>query len=292
MARPAVTTAIEIDDVRVTFIPDGYGQVTPHEYLSPSDPSQWIDAGEQLDSEGYLPLSFGGFLVEQGGEKTLIDLGLGQMTVEAQAISPAIGPLVGGRFMKGLRAAGVDPHEVSSVIFTHLHLDHHGWAYVDSERTELTFPNATHVVHEVEWEHWGSHPEEQTFHSDRRLLDRLRIVGDGDIVGPGFRVLETRGHSPGHISLQLGEGSRRLIVVGDLFYCPLHFEHLEWNSVSEFENERAVLTREQMLHELEQTGTVAAIGHFADDVFGSLDVSGGSPRWTPISMAAAGKADR
>ena len=55
-------------------------------------------------------------------------------------------------------ATGLDRTEVDQVIFTHLHVDHVGWATCrgPSAQWEPVFPRAQHVVTSAEVAHWTS----------------------------------------------------------------------------------------------------------------------------------------
>jgi glyoxylase-like metal-dependent hydrolase (beta-lactamase superfamily II) len=100
-----------------------------------------------------------------------------------------------------LRRLGVGPESVGQMLQTHLHIDHTG--------ALGHFPNATIVVHARELEaartsdapHACGDVREDYDRSERRWQlagGELDLFGDGAI-----RLLETPGHSAGHMSLLL-----------------------------------------------------------------------------------------
>jgi N-acyl homoserine lactone hydrolase len=91
----------------------------------------------------------------------------------------------------------VPPAEIRYVVQTHLHFDHIG--------TLGHFPEAEIVVHERELDAAQTNVDDDYLgdFSDPGLRWRP-VAGDHDLFGDGVvRLLETPGHSPGHMSLLL-----------------------------------------------------------------------------------------
>ena len=50
----------------------------------------------------------------------------------------------------------VEPAEIDTVVYTHMHLDHvNASVRQDGEAWSLAFPNATFLIREPEWSHWA-----------------------------------------------------------------------------------------------------------------------------------------
>ena len=64
-----------------------------------------------------------------------------------------------GHLLESLAAIGVQPGDLTDVIFTHLHFDHVGWASRDGE---IVFPNATFRCDVRDLEHFMGKNEEVT----------------------------------------------------------------------------------------------------------------------------------
>ncbi len=96
---------------------------------------------------------------------------------------------------------GIDPDRVAYVVQTHLHIDHTG--------ALGHFPNATVIVHERELEaaRTAESPESTGYiraDYERPELRWQTIGGERDLFGDGsVRLIETPGHSAGHMSLLL-----------------------------------------------------------------------------------------
>ena len=122
MAQFADVQSKTIGDFKVTFLPDGGGLITPEAMFPASADKGWGDYDNLLNEEGRIVITIGGFLIETGDEKIIMDLGFGPQTVEF----PGFGPFIGGKFMESLAETGVSPEEITQVVYTHLHLDHVG----------------------------------------------------------------------------------------------------------------------------------------------------------------------
>jgi glyoxylase-like metal-dependent hydrolase (beta-lactamase superfamily II) len=125
-----------------------------------------------------------------------------------------------------LRARGIEPRDVGTVIMTHLHPDHAS-AIVD-------FPDSTFLLSDAEWEAAADggfregYAKSQFDHGfDYRLLDfdseaansfsgfarSLDVFGDGSV-----RVLFTPGHTLGHLSVALRTAKGEVLVAGDAIF--------------------------------------------------------------------------
>ncbi len=279
MPQYAGVSSCHVGDIRIHFLPDG-GSVTEATVAFPaSTPEAWELHPEHLDDEGKLVATIGGFLVETGDRKIVIDTGIGPTRLDV----PGMGFFEGGNYLNSLAATGVRREQVTDVVYTHLHFDHVGWTTQGAGGDwELTFPRARHLTTDAEWGFW--HGGNDPFGPDldavqRPLEDRLEMTKGGVTVAPGIDVIATPGHTPGHVSLVVSEGSERGIILGDVLHCPVQLTEAEWSIAADVDPDLARRTREEVYRELEKPGTFAGNNHFADAVFGRIILTEGKRTW-------------
>jgi glyoxylase-like metal-dependent hydrolase (beta-lactamase superfamily II) len=127
----------------------------------------------------------------------------------------------------GLTAMGLGPPDLAHIVLTHIHLDHAG-GVGDLARA---FPSATVWVHERGAPHlvdparlldsatrvYGAERLHRLFGTLTPVdPDRLRAVGDGDVVSMGERSLEVL-YTPGHAShhVALADSATGAVFTGD-----------------------------------------------------------------------------
>ncbi|MEU7811167.1 MBL fold metallo-hydrolase [Pseudonocardia sp. NPDC049154] len=283
-ARPAPVESVDVGDIRITYLPDGDASVSAEAVFPTGSAELWEAHRELFDADGLLLLTLGGFLIETGDEKIVVDLGFGDMTVPFE---PVGGEFRGGRLLSSLRQAGVQPADVDTVFYTHLHLDHVGWTAQDGK---LTFPNARHLVGDGELEFWqdvtdeglaavGPHPEAV----QAPLQGRVESVVDGQVLARGVNVLASPGHTPGHCSLVVSSGTERAIILGDVVHCPIQLGDGDLRIIFDVDPDTAARTRDKIAAELEGTpSAIGAEGHFSGSAFGRV-VQANGRRWVGLS---------
>ncbi len=197
-----------------------------------------------------------------------------------------------GLLLEGLQEAGIDPTEVTDVIFTHAHPDHL-WGIVD-DFDELVFPNASYQIGQAEWDFWSSPEAFSQVPEDRQTFvvgaqnrfalieDRISFINPGDEVLPGVEALDTAGHTPGHLSFLVHGDGESVLVAGDaVTNQPVTFAHPEWPSGSDQDRERAVKTRLALLDRLaaERSGIIGY--HLPHPGMGAVERDGNAYRFVP-----------
>jgi glyoxylase-like metal-dependent hydrolase (beta-lactamase superfamily II) len=236
-----------------------------------------------LDDDGEIETSLGGFLIRGADQRmTLVDLGLGEHEV--------MGATAGG-MLQSLAQLGVQPEDITDVVFTHLHIDHIGWA---SKNGEVVFPNATYRCAAADWEYFvtnvsdasaaddpnvaRSHP---VFELGRQLLlpasDRLETWSADGTILPGVDAICIPGHTPGSTILVVSDGSQRAMLLGDVVHCAVQLLDDEWNTFGDVDPIRAKQARNALVRELEGEDTPVAAAHFPGLQFGRI-LYGETPR--------------
>lgn len=268
---------MDIGGLRVDPVIDGIARVPPASVFKGkgSTEQDWAPHRSLIADDGLLEMQLGGFLLRGGplGERVvLVDCGAGELNRP---------PFVGGELLTSLRVLGVDPGDVTDMVFTHLHFDHVGWASRDEGPT---FANATYRCDQADWE-WFMERESEDRGDKRsaRLLepvrDRVEVYnGDGPLL-PGIDRLGAAGHTPGSSMIVLSDGDERALLIGDVVHCPVELLDDEWGGLGDVDPALALRTRVALARELEGSQTPVAAAHFPGLQFGRVIVAEGVRRW-------------
>ncbi|MGO4422660.1 MBL fold metallo-hydrolase, partial [Streptomyces sp. MCAF7] len=236
-----------------------------------------------LDGSGNLVASIGGLLVETRGRALLIDAGFGPQSLPAEP-GDARGTVHGGALLDNLAELGRRPEDIEAVAFTHLHIDHLGWALHPAPGGDRpAFAHADYLVAEPEW---SQRHLLEAHGTDKETLAALepyvRTTSDGQEIFPGVRVRFIPGHTPGHAAYVITAGGKRLIAFGDALHSPIQVAHPEWSSVVDHDTTQSTAFRRRLVAELQEPDTIGFGIHFADVVFGEVRPGADGPVWRPV----------
>ncbi|MFF8810672.1 MBL fold metallo-hydrolase [Streptomyces pactum] len=243
--------SLRIGPYTVIALADGAGPFfSPRSEAFPgATAEQWaaadrLDPGA-LDAGGGWWLQFRAFAIRGDRGVTVVDAGIGPADGPAASWAP-----VPGELPASLAAAGIAPSEVDTVVLTHLHTDHVGWAVVGGERARPFFPRAGYLLQRAELDAI----EEINPQLRSSVIDPLRKAGqlrllDGDTpLRGGERVVATPGHTPGHQSVLVASGRDLVAVTGDLLVHAIQLLHPHLAYAHETDPEQARVSRERVLH--------------------------------------------
>lgn len=210
-------------------------------------------------------------LVRKGAEQILIDVGSGPRFMDTA-----------GKLVDDIEANGIDREAITTVVFTHAHPDHI-WGTTD-DFEELAFPNARYLISEEEYNYWMADDIHSKLPEDRRgfatgarrnieaVKDSLQTFKPGHDIVTGMTTLETGGHTPGHISIEISHGNESFIVLGDaLTHHIVSFQHPDWVSGNDHEPQRAIETRKRLLDKMATENTRLIGYHLPDPGVGRVE---------------------
>jgi len=215
-------TEIALGDMQITTLSDGY-LTQPADFMFAPMPQEELAAflaSRGMERDAPLLPECNLTLVRHEGRVVLFDAGAGPGFMSSV-----------GELPDALSALGVDPGDVTHVVFTHAHADHL-WGVLD-DFDDLVFPNARHMMGRVEYDFWGEDRVPMAVGALRRieaLGDRMEVFGDGEEILPGIASRASFGHTPGHMSFELRSGNESVMVVGDaILNDHVAFAHPDWH---------------------------------------------------------------
>lgn len=179
-----------------------------------------------VDQANCIPMCNDPLLIKTRDALIVVDSGLGNKLSEKQrSIYQVSAPW---EVPEHLRRLGMTREDVDLLILTHGDFDHAGGIEMiagDGGR-ELTFPRATHMFQEVEWQDL-SNPHgraKATYLADNfdllRRQGRFRLLTGECAVCPGITIRHTGGHTRGHQVVEISSKGESAMHLGDL--CPTH----------------------------------------------------------------------
>jgi glyoxylase-like metal-dependent hydrolase (beta-lactamase superfamily II) len=120
-------------------------------------------------------------------------------------------PMDPDQYRQSLAAAGFTPGEVTTVVCTHLHLDHAGRNTTLTDDGWIpTYPNASYVVSAVEYDFWqgSAGPTRAAIESVEPLVaqDVLQLTEMDHAITDEIQLIATPGHTPGHTAVRIESG--------------------------------------------------------------------------------------
>jgi glyoxylase-like metal-dependent hydrolase (beta-lactamase superfamily II) len=292
-----VNKTYRVGDVAITKIDEMRLNVAPPSFLYPAwEPAEldanlpWLTPSNMEASSGNLIQSIHTWLVRTRHHTILIDTASGN---DKERPRNPIFHHLRNPYLERLAAAGVRPEEVDYVLLTHLHVDHCGWntRLVDG-RWVPTFPNARYVFSKAEEDYYAS-PES---HNEVNIPSRgvyedsvapiveaglaERIGNDGGDFLDNFTFRPTKGHSIGHMSIELRSNGEEALFSGDVMHHPLQVVRPDWNSVFCEWQDEARASRRWALEQAADRDLLFFTAHFAESSAGRVRRTGGRFAWT------------
>jgi len=221
-------------------------------------------------------------LINTGQHRVLVDTGAGGLE------------LTTGKLIPNLRAEGIAPEDIDTVILTHAHGDHIGGNI--NRKGKPTFPNARYIMWKDEWDFWISKPniaaldisesEKEWFIKYARdhllpIQNQLDLVDHETEIVPGVRVVAALGHTPGHIAVAITSDNKQLLYISDAVIHEIHLEQPDWYTKYDLAPEQTITTRRQLLDWAATENALVHAFHFPFPGLGYVIQKGDGWQWQP-----------
>ena len=195
----------------------------------------------------FVSIPFTVVVVRSGGKTVLCDCGTGGQ------VQPTA-----GKMMANMKAAGIDPATIDTILISHCHPDHI-FGLMEKDTNKPVFPNAEIVISDVEYKFWTDPAVIDRLPEARKGLARriqavfptwknIRQVSGEPEVAPGIRFVSAPGHTPGHRAFHLASGASELMISNDTAYVPaLVVANPGWHGQYDQDAATAEASRRKML---------------------------------------------
>ena len=285
-ARPRLgwtQTVLAMGDTEITTLSDGALELPADFVFGPMPQGELAEVLAPMGVDPAAPLSppCNLTLLRRGETLALFDAGAGSQFMPSA-----------GRLPDALAAAGIDPFDITHVIFTHGHPDHL-WGVLD-DFDEPYFANAEHMMGAAEFDYWMDDATVSTIGAARaafavgakRRLDMIAGAvtrfDDGDEVLPGVVAALTPGHTPGHMGFVIGAGSDTVMVAGDAIGNDhVAFARPGWMSGADQDPGTAAATRRALFDTITADAMTLIGFHLGQGGIGTVAADGDRYRFVP-----------
>jgi len=218
---------------------------------------------------GFVSIPITVFAIRLNGKLILCDVGGGG---QIQAFNPNA-VFVSGKMMSNMKAAGINPQDVDTILISHFHPDHI-FGLLEKKTNAPIFPSTEIIVSSTEYKWWIDPSLINRLPEARRPLAKriqsvipswknvLPVDGEDEVV-PGIRFVKAYGHTPGHTAFHLSSGNEQLMLSNDAAYVPaLSLGHPQWHGAFDQDGAKAEVSRRKLLDRVVADQMLICGAHF------------------------------
>jgi glyoxylase-like metal-dependent hydrolase (beta-lactamase superfamily II) len=189
-----------------------------------------------------------------------------------------------GRLPASLRAAGVEPSQVTDVFISHQHQDHVGGLL--TREGALAFPNAAIHLSAPEWEALKGDRDAAALVA--AIAPKVATFQPGAAIVPGVvTAVAVDGHTPGHSAYEIASSDERLLYLGDTaHHHVISVQRPEWTVQYDMNAPLAQTSRRALLQRAADGKLRVYAVHFPFPGLGHVKAQGDSFVWEAEQEAA------
>lgn len=218
--------------------------------------------------QDHLELSIQPLLVRSGPQVLLFDTGAGDVAFAK-----------GGKLPASLRAAGVEPSQVTDIFLSHAHPDHVGGLL--GANGALAFPNAAIHMSAAEWGAMKANRDQMALAA--AITPKVVTFQPGAVILPGLvTAVQVKGHTPGHSAYEIASGEERLLYIGDTaHHSVISVQKPDWTIDYDVDAPAAQASRRAFLQRAADQNLRLYAVHFPFPGVGHVKVQGDGFIWVP-----------
>ncbi|WP_078857104.1 MBL fold metallo-hydrolase [Streptomyces sp. NBRC 109706] len=263
-----------VGDIRVHPVREVDYLPLPTDFFPQLETESWTEGAfytrEPFTRDGRIVLNQEAHLLVTGDRRILVDAGGGN----GKRRNGGVFDRADRPFLEQFARAGVAVEDIDTVVFTHLHVDHVGFATsADGAGGWVpTFPNARYLLVEEEFAWWtgpeGARQLERTGDYVADSILPLHAAGVLDLVpadhevAPGIRLVPAFGHTPGNVYIEVTSAGSRALFAGDMLHHGVQLERPEWSIRYCVLPGDSAAQRRALLERVADTGDLLVPTHF------------------------------
>jgi glyoxylase-like metal-dependent hydrolase (beta-lactamase superfamily II) len=198
-----------------------------------------------------------------------------------------------GKLHANMKAAGIDPAKIRTILISHFHPDHI-FGLMEKGTNNPMFPDAEVMVSATEYKWWTEAGRVEKLPEGRKALGQriqtvfptwknFKLVDREMDVAPGIRLVNAPGHTPGHAAFHVSSGNQQLMISNDTAYVPaLLAPHPEWQGAYDQDGPLAVESRRKLLDRVIAEKMMICGAHFPFPGAGIFSKDGTGYALTPV----------